>query len=899
MTNLGANNLTYYVAVYEYSATSGTVYNTAAPAIGVFPGPGAITGATLSAFTNNIPINGAVPVRLVASFSTGDTSDQTTNASWLSSDTTIASVDTAGVVSGVANGTATITGTFGSYSPTINITVHTPAFTDNFGATQDYVANGLEGSSWDGLFLNYGDVPGANKGTENVAGQTFRLIAETNVLSLEAAGGSWSDAGDDGPCLFKIVPGDFQASVHVTCGIINNNYAGIMARLFDNSGTATQGGGGGAGGTETHVNWGNPQQGAPSARQTIDSGGTAVVAGLNTSDHWLLMVRQNSTNFLFFEKANATDPWNAVPAATLVLAEAANNAPMEVGLFQEMRNAATDVAQFDTFMLDGAGLASPSGTQAPPPATDLAATVNADLSMTFTWVAADALGVPAQSMLVMRDGGPVTAQPTYGMGFTVGPGTYAYGAAMCLGDGNYVVFRSADPPASTNNTATVTGLTPGHTYYVAAYTFGGTYPDRVFSPITTVSHQDGVLLGLITPPIPSIPVGGLELAQVMGIFTGGSLLDVSSAATVESTNSSVVVTTNNILTGVASGATTVAIYLAGSPYTNQVPVTVRAPAFTDNFGVSQDFLANGVTGSSWDGVYRQGVTTNEVPDSPYVPGDGLGTAAADANISSNNVLTITATGDGWENDTCGGFFVFKFVPGDFEAAVHINYYDIEAYNQPGLLARAYSTGTNGTALGAPYVIGPPRTNANGIAIATYGESWVSLTRFDEYGIGTYARLNLDSAVEETTQPDQGDGNNWLLIARRNGTNFSFYKRSATTAPWQPVPNNTVYEQAEFAGAPMQVGLMAGAWWWTAGDNRTVLFEDFMLDRTTGSPLSISRGPGTVTLSWPPMPNATLEFSGSLTSPNWQPVPGTATLGPSGYSQSVSVGAGPTFFRLAQ
>ena len=118
VTNLGANNLTYYVAVYEYSASAGPVYNTAAPATDAFPGPGVITGAKLLAFTNNIPINGAVPVRLVATFSTGDTSDQTANATWVSSDTTIASVNTAGVVSGVANGTATITGTFGSYSPT-------------------------------------------------------------------------------------------------------------------------------------------------------------------------------------------------------------------------------------------------------------------------------------------------------------------------------------------------------------------------------------------------------------------------------------------------------------------------------------------------------------------------------------------------------------------------------------------------------------------------------------------------------------------------------------------------------------------------------------------------------------------------------------------------------------
>ena len=895
MTNLGANNLTYYVAVYEYSATSGTVYNTAAPVPRAFPGPGAITGATLSAFTNNIPINGAVPVRLVASFSTGDTSDQTTNASWLSSDTTIASVDTAGVVSGVANGTATITGTFGSYSPTINITVHTPAFTDNFGATQDYVANGLQGSTWDGLFLNYGDVPGANKGNDGVAGQTFQLIAQTNALYVQAAGGSWGVAGNDGPFLFKIVAGDFQASVHVTCGIINNNYAGIMARLFSSAN-----GGGGVGGTETHVNWGNPQQGTPSARQTIDSGGTTVVAGLNTSDHWLLMVRQDSTNFLFFEKATAADPWNAVPAATMVLAEAATNAPMEVGLFQEMRNAATDTAQFDTLMIDGPGIVSPSGTPAPPAATGLTVTLNTDLTMTFSWVATNSDGSPVASILVMRAGGPVTAQPTYGLAPGYGG---PFGTGLSLGDGNYVVARSSTSPT----TVTVTGLSPGTIYYAAVYTFAGTYPDRVYNNVlpatgATGNALDGVLQSVTVLPVSSLPLGGIEIPEVIGVF-GGNPVNVSAFATwtIADTNIVQMAPGSGVVSGMALGSTTAVVVYGG--VTNTVALTVRAPTFTENFGVNHDYLANGVTGTAWDGAYRQGIDTNEVPGSPYDPvvanGPGLGTAVADANISSNNVLTVTATGDGWENDLCGGFFLFKYVPGDFEVAVHLNSYDIAAYNQPGLLARAYSTGTNGTALGAPFVIGPARTNANGIAIDAYGESWVSLCRFDEYGIGTYARLNLDSAVQQTTQTDQDDGNNWLLIVRKNGTNFSFYKRSALTTPWQPVPNKTVYQQAEFAGAAMQVGLMAGPWWWTAGDNRTVRFENFMLDTTTGSPLTITRSGSNVILNWPPMPNATLEFTDSLTPPNWQTVPGTATLGPSGYSQSVTVGAEPKFFRLAQ
>ena len=80
-----------------------------------------------------------------------------------------------------------------------------------------------------------------------------------------------------------------------------------------------------------------------------------------------------------------------------------------------------------------------------------------------------------------------------------------------------------------------------------------------------------------------------------------------------------------------------------------------------------------------------------------------------------------------------------------------------------------------------------------------------------------------------------------------------------TAPWQPVPHKTVYQQAEFTGAPMQVGLMAGAWWWTVGDNRTVRFENFMLDRTSGSPLSITRAGRNVNILWPPI-SGTLQYS---------------------------------------
>jgi hypothetical protein len=191
-------------------------------------------------------------------------------------------------------------------------------------------------------------------------------------------------------------------------------------------------------------------------------------------------------------------------------------------------------------------------------------------------------------------------------------------------------------------------------------------------------------------------------------------------------------------------------------------------------------------------------------------------------------------------------------------------------------------------IGAPF--GTVVTNANGTN--DLGEYWVSLCRFDEFNIGTYARRNLDSAVSQNTQTDQGDTNYWLLIVRSKGTEFDFYKRYSESEPWRQVPNKTHYSIAQFAGRPMQVGIMAGPWngaGGSSGDYRTTRFERFMLDGTSGSPLrspaqaltlrSVGRHPGA------------LQSTDSLQPVNWQSVAGTPTLGTNGYSLNVPIDYG--------
>jgi hypothetical protein len=891
VTNLAGNNTLYTVAVYEYSNAAAPAYNTASPATNTFVGPGIVTGVIASVSPTNVPVGGVALGKLFATFSSGGgTVDESASATWTSSDPTIATFNVS-TLSGVGAGSCIVTGSFLGFNASQVINVHAPAFVDNFGATQDYIANGLQGSTWDGLFLNAGDVPtwtlANNQDTPGVCSQ---FVADTNVLYIDSAGSDWWLGSADGPFIFKIVTGDFQASVHIgPSSTINANDNGVMARLYNNSGGALQGGGGGTGGMETHIKWAKVQNGQVACRRTIDSGGTTVVNGLNNVDRWLLMQRVNSTNFFLYESATGT---NWLYATTVVVPEASNNVAMEVGLEQEMRNAADGFGRYDTLMIDGPGITPPATP--PPPANNLVGVLNPDLSMTFNWVAADATGTnPIRSALIMRANAPITAFPTLSQAGSIGgTGTPVnFGTGVNLGGGNYLTFATANPASSTNVTCTVNNLSPGVTYYAAVVTFVGSGGNKSFNNVlpasgTTTNLQDGALLSVTVIPPPPFPVGGVGKPVVLATFQGGAIIDISQFVPFFPSNTVICVATNGLLTGLTNGTTQVASVYRG--FTNLFSATVRSPQFTDNFAVNHDYFINGVTGSGWDGQYNTSVGVNPIPESVYVPLTASGTFVADANISSNNVLTLTGSGDGWENGNSGGFFLWKYVPLDFQAVVHVKTMDVAGYNQPGLLARLYTSGTNGADLGAPFIP------------ATGGETWVDLCRFEEYGFGTYARLNEDSVVQQSTQSDGNDGKTFIMIYRSNGTNFNFYKRASTNAPWENVPLKTTYQVAEFANQPMQVGIMSGPWNGGSGPpGYTTTYDNFMLDWTDAPTPTVAISGVNIIVTWPPDPLLVLQSTHSLNSPvSWATEP-AGTLGVNGYSRSYPLSGAPMYFRLKQ
>jgi hypothetical protein len=260
--------------------------------------------------------------------------------------------------------------------------------------------------------------------------------------------------------------------------------------------------------------------------------------------------------------------------------------------------------------------------------------------------------------------------------------------------------------------------------------------------------------------------------------------------------------------------------------------------FTDNFNTSVNYLANGLVGTIWDGVYfGSGEFDN-------TSGGEAFTVQCDANISAAGALTIQTTGTAWEGANDDGFFLFKVVPGDFSAVVEVNTpFNNAAYNTAGLQARAFSP--NGNAYGG-------------------SENFVSWTRFDEYDFANYLRNNVDGGVTQINPGDYPNGSYWLRIDRVNGTNFMFYQRTNAASPWEletfPAPvSGTTLTRTDFAGLPLQVGIMHA----TFAGQLGVSFSNFSITESnatfaaTPSPASnlvmATNANETLSLSWTPGP----------------------------------------------
>ena len=235
----------------------------------------------------------------------------------------------------------------------------------------------------------------------------------------------------------------------------------------------------------------------------------------------------------------------------------------------------------------------------------------------------------------------------------------------------------------------------------------------------------------------------------------------------------------------------------------------QAATITDNFSTNIDYLANGVTGTIWDGVYFGAGEFNN----SGVGGGGPGaTIQCDANISAASKLTLQTTGTAWEGADDDGFFLYKIVKGDFSAIVHVvTPFNNAAYNTAGLQARAFS--------------------ASGDPSSSGRENYVSWTRFDEFNYPNYLRNEVNGGVTQINPGGYPNGAYWLRMDRV-GNVFRFFQRTNSSDAWRavsfPTPvSGTNLTRSDLAGLPVQIGIIHA----TFNNQLGVQFSDFSITAT--------------------------------------------------------------------
>lgn len=724
---------------------------------------------------------------------------------------------------------------------------------DNFDTPHDYLASGLPGTMWDGVYFGAGEF--ANVGIAGVPGRTLVCDAQVSNpgrLTVQTTETAWENTDDDGFFLYKIVAGDFQAVVRIVTPYNNVAYntAGLMARAFTGAGDPL-------GGAENYVSWTRFDEFgfANYGRSTLDDATTQINPGdpEGADLYWLMLERVGDT-FYCYQKAAEADEWIQVANCIFDRPDLAGR-PVQVGIIQATFSANSPVVQFEKFSLTN----DTFGATAPAAPTGLLVTDGGSGALNLSWTpGTDSAG----SLVVMRPAAPITRQPAEGVAYT---GNAAYGSGDPLGNGNFVVY------AGTGNSVAVSGLTASVTYHIAVYSYSGSGTGLRYNrtnPATANRVAPGALRSIaVSFANANVAVDDTAQAIVTATFEGGGTLDVAAAATYDSSAPTLAtVGAGGVVSALAAGTATITAHYQG--LSSGSPITVVKLPVTDDFSVGRDYLVEGIVGTPWHGLL---LGVNDMPASGSYGANPGSTQLANAGVTKPGRLTIQSVATDWENADDDGFFLYRMVAGDFKVSIQRPAFEPIAYNWPGLMARA------------PYDLAG-------------SENYVALAGFDQFGIGNYVRSVVNNATANgpfTAVPAKP-----FTLLERAGNTFKFYEKAHALDEWTLI---TTVERTDLDGVVLQVGIAQACF----SDNSPLSeFDNFNLELTTvpsGQPgpardLVLTRsGVGAIRAQWTPGTSSagTVVIAHAVTGLTRQPVDGTAyTVGAELGGGNLVVHAGP-------
>ncbi len=260
-------------------------------------------------------------------------------------------------------------------------TAQAAVFSDNFDTAHDYLTQGAEGTGWDGFL---------GRGPNQTVNALNASTARPGALYIESANSIWEGAFSPmGPFLYKVVAGDFVATVLVTdfpglagsaSGRTEHADAFLMARVEDVAA---------AGPGEDFVCMHYFPTWVGNMRRQVDDG--AETEGPSTGDGF------NCARYLQLERAGnvftcrrSTDGIIWTPVGDPMTRDDMDGLPVQVGLAHAMYGGNTGYVAFDDFSISGPGVVPPNKAYNPTPGGDATDVLR---GATLSWTpAAGAIG---------------------------------------------------------------------------------------------------------------------------------------------------------------------------------------------------------------------------------------------------------------------------------------------------------------------------------------------------------------------------------------------------------------------------------------------------------------------------------------------------------------------------
>ncbi len=220
-------------------------------------------------------------------------------------------------------------------------------FSDSFDTAHDYLADGAGDTGWDGFV---GSEPGETASALNAS------MDRSGQLFLQSSGSYWSDPWNPlGPFLYKVVKGDFVATVQVSeyagtsASAVYYNSCGLMARVADDAD-------GGAGEDWISIDYfplygvGNIVRYADDNVRYEDTGGN----GTGWTGYTYLQIERAGNTF-FLRTSSDGVTWTDYPDAAYTGLERSDldGLSLQVGVHHATFTSSEGYAAFDEFRVEG------------------------------------------------------------------------------------------------------------------------------------------------------------------------------------------------------------------------------------------------------------------------------------------------------------------------------------------------------------------------------------------------------------------------------------------------------------------------------------------------------------------------------------------------------------------